>query len=202
MALTRFTKDMAVVQKLDDEPNDVGGLTAAQLKAKFDEGGEALKEYLNGTLLPELQGGAAAASLGATLRDTAMTVQQALDTLEAAGVQGGNLPVGGQAGELLRKSSDGLFDAGWSPLIVSVPFTAEEWVQDGGEGTYVLTIPQAVHKRTGPGFTLSLRHLVDGVLTDHTWACLGTQSRYDAETGDVKLSGGDAYAGQALFIGP
>ncbi len=47
MALKRFEKDMAIIQKLDDEPNDVGGLTAAELKAKFDEGGEAIKEYLN-----------------------------------------------------------------------------------------------------------------------------------------------------------
>lgn len=42
---------MAIIQKLDDEPNDVGGLSAAQLKAKFDEGGEQIKEYINNTLL-------------------------------------------------------------------------------------------------------------------------------------------------------
>lgn len=57
MALTKFEKDMVIIQKLDDEPNDVGGLTAAELKAKFDEGGEAIKSYLNETLVPELDGG-------------------------------------------------------------------------------------------------------------------------------------------------
>lgn len=57
MALSKFEKDMAVIQKLDDEPNDVGGLTAAELKAKFDEGGEAVKKYLNDTLTPELEHG-------------------------------------------------------------------------------------------------------------------------------------------------
>lgn len=56
MALTQFEKDMGIIAKLDDEPNDVGGLTAAELKAKFDEGGEALQAYLNGVLLPELEG--------------------------------------------------------------------------------------------------------------------------------------------------
>lgn len=55
MSLEKFTKEMAIIQQLDDEPNDVGGLTAAQLKAKFDEGGQALKDYLNGTLLPALE---------------------------------------------------------------------------------------------------------------------------------------------------
>lgn len=57
MALTKFEKDMSIIQKLDDEPNDVGGLTAAELKAKFDEGGEAVKDFLNETLIPELNEG-------------------------------------------------------------------------------------------------------------------------------------------------
>ena len=55
MALTKFEKDMKIVAKLDDEPNDVGGLTPAELKEKFDEGGEALQTYLNTVLLPELE---------------------------------------------------------------------------------------------------------------------------------------------------
>lgn len=54
MALTNFEKDMAIIQALDDEPNDVGGMTAAELKAKFDEGGLAIKEYINGTLIPNV----------------------------------------------------------------------------------------------------------------------------------------------------
>ncbi|MDD7492410.1 MAG: hypothetical protein PUK39_07300 [Clostridiales bacterium] len=52
MAFEKFNKDMKIISALDDEPNDVGGLTAAELKAKFDEGGEALKRYLNDTLIP------------------------------------------------------------------------------------------------------------------------------------------------------
>lgn len=55
MSLTKLNKDMAIIQKLDDEPNDVGGLSAADLKAKFDEGGLALQEYLNNVLLAELE---------------------------------------------------------------------------------------------------------------------------------------------------
>lgn len=55
MALTKLNKDMNIVSALDDQPNDVGGLTAAELKAKFDEGGNAIKLYLNGTLIAELE---------------------------------------------------------------------------------------------------------------------------------------------------
>ena len=53
MDFTPLEKDMNIISALDDEPNDVGGLTATELKAKFDEGGEALKAYLNDTLLPQ-----------------------------------------------------------------------------------------------------------------------------------------------------
>lgn len=55
MALSKFEKDMNIVAALDDEPNDVGGLTAAELKAKFDEGGAAVKKFLNDTLIPEIE---------------------------------------------------------------------------------------------------------------------------------------------------
>ena len=55
MALTKISKDMAIIAALDDEPNDVGGMTSAELKAKFDEGGASLKTYINDTLIPELE---------------------------------------------------------------------------------------------------------------------------------------------------
>lgn len=64
MAITRFTDDMNVIAKLDDRPNDTGGLTAAGLKAKFDEGGGNIKEYINDTLLPFLESASAAANIG------------------------------------------------------------------------------------------------------------------------------------------
>lgn len=57
MALPQFTKDMNIISALDDEPNDVGGLTAAELKAKFDEGSISIKTFLNNTLIPALGGG-------------------------------------------------------------------------------------------------------------------------------------------------
>lgn len=51
MAFTQITKDMSIIQKLADNPTE----TASELKAKFDEGGEAVKEYLNSVHLPELE---------------------------------------------------------------------------------------------------------------------------------------------------
>jgi hypothetical protein len=55
MSLTRNTDDLNIIQKLDDEPNDVGGETAASLKEQFDKASNLLKTYINGVLLPELE---------------------------------------------------------------------------------------------------------------------------------------------------
>ncbi len=52
MALAPFTKDMNIISALSDEPTQ----TAAELKAKFDEGGAAVKAYLNETLRPFAEG--------------------------------------------------------------------------------------------------------------------------------------------------
>ena len=54
MAIDFFTDDMNIIQKLDDQPNDVGGLSADELKEKFDEAGNKVKNFLNSTLIPEL----------------------------------------------------------------------------------------------------------------------------------------------------
>lgn len=53
--LTKFTGELDIIAALDDEPNDVGGLTADELKAKFDEGPKAIADYINGTLTEELE---------------------------------------------------------------------------------------------------------------------------------------------------
>ena len=54
MALTSLTGNLNIVSALDDEPNDVGGLSATELKAKFDVAANLIKTYINGTLIPEL----------------------------------------------------------------------------------------------------------------------------------------------------
>jgi hypothetical protein len=54
MAFTPFSYDMEIIAKLSDTPNVDDGLTAYQLKEKFDEGGRAVKDYINNTLLEEV----------------------------------------------------------------------------------------------------------------------------------------------------
>ena len=54
MSIPTLDTDLSIIQKLDDYPNDVGGLSASELKAKFDEGVLALQKYLNTVLIPAL----------------------------------------------------------------------------------------------------------------------------------------------------
>ena len=54
LEITLLDGDLNIIQALDDEPNDVGGLTSSELKAKFDEAGNTIKTYINGTLIPEI----------------------------------------------------------------------------------------------------------------------------------------------------
>jgi hypothetical protein len=57
MALNLFNYDMDIISKLEDEPNDVGGMEADALKAKFDEGGKAIQTYINEELVPNIVNG-------------------------------------------------------------------------------------------------------------------------------------------------
>jgi hypothetical protein len=86
MSLPQLTTDLNIIQALDDEPNDVGGLSSAQLKAKFDEAVGYIKTYLNDTLLPYLESVSGAGDIGITTVSgiqAATNVQDALAALEA-----------------------------------------------------------------------------------------------------------------------
>ena len=51
-----LNEDLAVHQKLDDEPNDVGGLSSEELKALFDSAPLAIQRYINEVLVRAING--------------------------------------------------------------------------------------------------------------------------------------------------
>lgn len=55
MALTKLNDDLNIIAKLDDQPNDVGGMTAQALKAEFDRAALLIQEYINSTLVPQIE---------------------------------------------------------------------------------------------------------------------------------------------------
>ncbi len=75
--------DLDVIQSLDDEPNDVGGLTAAELKGKFDQSGNAIKNYINNTLLPAISDTVAEEAVRAEAETTRQTQETARQTAES-----------------------------------------------------------------------------------------------------------------------
>ncbi|MGM9640560.1 MAG: hypothetical protein ACI3V3_04265 [Faecousia sp.] len=109
MGLKKFEKDMNIIAALDDEPNDVGGLSAAQLKEKFDQAGREIKEYINEDMIPALEAETAAASLGVRMpsssgREGPGTIQEAIDSLSEVAMGGGAVPSGGLPGQILAKA--------------------------------------------------------------------------------------------------
>lgn len=88
MAITPFEKDIEIIQKLDDEPNDVQGLTPEELKKRFDQAAIWFKEYINGTLIPAITGDGGtggASNIGAAVDDfPGETVQAVLDAFNDA----------------------------------------------------------------------------------------------------------------------
>ena len=84
--IPRVTDELGTVSTLDDRPNDTGGLTAAELKAKFDADAGTLKTYVNDVLIPFLEGTSAAASLGITTIPgfSADNIQTALEEIVQA----------------------------------------------------------------------------------------------------------------------
>lgn len=92
MSIPTLGTDLSIIQKLDDYPNDIGGLSAAQLKAKFDEGVLALQTYINTVLIPALI--ASNVSFTPTAAVKAETVQAAIENVQAqlAGISAGTIP--------------------------------------------------------------------------------------------------------------
>lgn len=53
--LNRLTSDVAFIQQLGDNPNFDNNMSAEDLKAWFDKAPEAIKAYINETLIPQLE---------------------------------------------------------------------------------------------------------------------------------------------------
>jgi hypothetical protein len=65
VSISKFEKNMNIISALPNEPNDVGGLSANELKRKFDEGGIAVQQYINEELVPFLDDLSVIAEVGA-----------------------------------------------------------------------------------------------------------------------------------------
>ena len=123
MALRRFTDDVNVISALPDVPSPPE-YNASILKAKFDEAAVKIKAYLNGTLLPDIESGAAGTQTvlnlntgggaGAVTKAYGMTLEDGTYnvTVGAAGRGGITAGVGGGASILSADGGAALLTAG------------------------------------------------------------------------------------------
>jgi hypothetical protein len=51
--LMPYINTVEIIRALDDEPNDVGGLSADDLKAKFDQFAQEFSNFFNEDFLPD-----------------------------------------------------------------------------------------------------------------------------------------------------
>ena len=90
--------DVENISKLDDLPNDVGGLSAAQLKAEFDKGNKDLKEFLLELIGAIIAGDEAAARgitqqgmPGSMIQNGTITAEKLMSIAGAEAVTGDNI---------------------------------------------------------------------------------------------------------------
>lgn len=81
MAIPKMTEDLNIIQKLSNLPNTEDGLTAEDLKARFDEAGLATQNFINETLIPALV--AAKIPFAPTNEINAETIQAAIENVQA-----------------------------------------------------------------------------------------------------------------------
>lgn len=94
MSISQLSDDLNIIAKLDEEPNDEGGLSSAAFRAKFDEAGNAIKTYINGTLIPAIISDNV--PFTSTVGVPASTVQAAVENVQGqiASVALGEIPDG------------------------------------------------------------------------------------------------------------
>lgn len=80
MAIPKMTDDLEIIQALSDLPNSEDGLSAQDLKAKFDAAGLAIQKYINEKLIPALA--AAHIPFNKTNEINAETIQLAIEDVQ------------------------------------------------------------------------------------------------------------------------
>lgn len=158
-----------------------------QVRADLQYHPDAVKEYINETLLKALQAQGAAGNLGANTDGGAATVQGVLD----------------QHKERITQLAKAIEDAvlGTLPGIVqssSVAFTDESWTQE--EDQFVLTIMQTDHLRNNGNYGYNLYQLTEDIYRSGTWGTASTRAVYN-DDGSITLTADEAYSGRIVFFG-
>lgn len=158
-----------------------------QVRADLQYHPDAVKGYLNDTLLNALEAKSAAGNLGAERNGAASTIQNVLDQ---------------HGGSIVQLAADiQTLAAGGVPAVAqscAVGFTEDGWTT--ADGKVMLVINQLDHKRENANFGYMIYQLVDGVYRSGTWGAAATRVVYGAD-GSITLTADEAYNGRIVFFG-
>lgn len=144
MAFTELTDDLNIIYALPDEPNDDGGLTAAQLKAKFDEASLKIQTYLNDTHLAEHTAGNTVVTpfTGVESGDVQAALEELYDITQAITL--GDIPDGTITSVKLDSGAVTTPKLASDALIMIAKQGKYELLQSYTEsGTFTFTVPDA-----------------------------------------------------------
>ena len=158
-----------------------------QVRADMQYHPDAVKKFINETLLKELEEPAGAGKIGDEREgNLAQTLTAIYGTLESHAQDIVNLAAG---------------DAPESVRSAQVAFTAGGWSQNENTGLYELHILQSQHKRLSGSFGYRLESQIGTAYKGGTWETACTAVDYDEGSQDVVLTAENAYAGSIIFFG-
>lgn len=159
-----------------------------QVRADLQYHPNAVRDFLNQSLLIALEAKTAAENLGAINgNNTAGTIQGVLDA---------------HFEQLMQLTEDiKTVAAGGVPSVVqssTVTFAAGSWSVVSNTAT--LIIPKSDHRRESGGFGYNLYQMVDGAYKSGTWGTAATRVTYNSD-GSITLTADEAYSGMIVFFG-
>lgn len=155
MSLTKLTTDLENIQALSDKPNEIEGLTADELKAKFDKAGGDIKTYINDNLTAEVDAALGlkvnTADINNTLTSTSTTVP--LSAAQGKALQDGKLATsmayvaGINVADLNNATTSGCYT--FEPTTINIP---------GGTtyGTLFVMSSMGITKPSAAGYCVQL----------------------------------------------
>ena len=161
MSITPSTDDLNIIAVLDDEPNDVGGLTPAQAKAKFDEGAATIQTYINDTHIPELdavhlpyqygvegtiQDAMEDLTVGVMPDNTVTAAKLTSDSVTTAKIVDGNVTLAKLGSDVL--ASEAQAQAGTASDVLMTPLRTKQAIQVSGATTYAGAVNVASGENT------------------------------------------------------
>jgi hypothetical protein len=138
MSLTKTTASVSNIQDLSDTPNATEGLTADQLKKKFDDYGIDNKTYINEVLTVELD----------TELATKITTSSIVNDLTTGGVA---VPLSAEQGKTLQNLKAPLASPTFTGTVV-LPATTSIGNVSNTEIGYLDGVTSAIQTQLGAGF--------------------------------------------------